>query len=353
MPLFDPSLGQLTKVEIIAEGGFQSNVMLENLEGAAQMEAKLKGSIRYQVGGTTIQASPERKLTDTVAAFDGTPDLQGASARDFGVTQLQGSFQSVTLTNPGDISGFVGQGTIGVTQNASMEACACGTGNLMAMIRSTAQGKVRVVYHYQPGNEIGPGSYKIVQVNQPPGFTDGFDTRGNQTPIPNSNRTDFINVNVVNVNDVVGDNCFGEVRASSVAGKVYVDNDRSTRFSSGDTGIAGVSLTLRGTDVFGRSIVRTTTTDAAGNYRFGGLAAGSYTITETQPGGYQQGSNNAGSSGGTVAGDSISLRLGQAVHAINYNFGEVLSTPGGGGSNTDGVGGKGWFIYTGGKTWTW
>lgn len=355
LPMFNASLGQLTKVEIIAEGGFQTNVMTENLENAtASMKAELNGSIRYNVGGTTIQGTAERVLTTTMSAFDGTPDFQGSSARDFGITQLQGSFQSITLTNQSDLANFIGSGTVNVSQNAEMESCACGTGNLMSMIRTTAQGKVQVVYHYQPGNEIGPGNYKIVQVTQPNGYVDGLDTRGNMTPIPNSYRTDVITVGVVDVNDVIDHNCFGEIRASSIAGKVYHDVNRNGTFNNGDGGIAGVTITLSGTDLFGRSVTRTTTTNAAGDYRFGNLAAGNYTIRETQPTGYLQGTNNLGSRGGSISGDSFRMRLGQAVNAINYNFGEILNTaePPGGGSSV-GKEGKGWFIYTSSGAWGW
>ena len=40
-------------------------------------------------------------------------------------------------------------------------SCACGSGNLLAMVRSMASGKVRVVYHYTPSNAIAPGQYTI------------------------------------------------------------------------------------------------------------------------------------------------------------------------------------------------
>ena len=149
--MFDPSLGQLQSVTIQAEGSVTSAVQLENLESTAvDMKAELNGSIRYQVGSAILQAAPSRILQASVGAFDGGIDLQGSSAKDFGLTKMDGAFNSVTLTNPADVASFVGTGTVPVSQDTTATSCACGSGNLMALVRSTTQGKVKVVYTYQP-----------------------------------------------------------------------------------------------------------------------------------------------------------------------------------------------------------
>ena len=63
-----------------------------------------------------------------------------------------------------------------------------------------------------------------------------------------------------------------------------------------------------------------------GTYTFTNLTAGAYTVTETQPIGYAQGTNTAGTSGGTVAGDVISaINLTKGTNATGYNFGELTS----------------------------
>lgn len=170
LPLFDPSLGQLKSVTIQAEGNLTSAVQLENLESTATvMKTELQGSIQYQVGNALLQASPTRTLSATVGAFDGTLDLAGSSAKDFGLTRLDGTFTSVTLTNPSDMAAFVGTGTMKVSQDASVTSCSCGTGNLMALVRSTTQGKVKVVYSYQP-RVTPPPSAEISTTPQPSKF---------------------------------------------------------------------------------------------------------------------------------------------------------------------------------------
>jgi len=328
LPTFDSNLGTLTSIELIAQGSLDSNVVLENLEGAAtNMQARLNGSIRYQVGGATLTATPHQGLQGTLAAFDGSADLQGPSSHDFGLTHLQGTFSEVVLTNPSDLAAFTtnGPGALSVAQSAQVTSSAAGTGNLLAMIRSTVQGKVRVVYHYTPVNGIGPGNYTIVQPHEPRGYVDGMETSDNVTPIPGSNHTDFIRVGVVNNPDRLLTNNFGELRASSVAGWVYYDANRSRRLDAGDTGLAGVSIVLTGTDIWGNSVSRTTTTNAAGAYGFGGLTAGNYVIHEVQPPGYLQGTTSAGDRGGQVSGDNITMTLPEGTAAHNYNFGELLN----------------------------
>jgi len=69
---------------------------------------------------------------------------------------------------------------------------------------------------------------------------------------------------------------------ASLSGRVFLDYDNSGTFNGPDVGIPGVTITL--TSTWGEAIVRTTTTDAQGNYRFDNLASSMYTVTETQPG---------------------------------------------------------------------
>jgi uncharacterized repeat protein (TIGR01451 family) len=109
---------------------------------------------------------------------------------------------------------------------------------------------------------------------------------------------------------------FGEW-AGSLAGTVYLDVDNSGTNNAGDTPIAGVTVTLGG------AAAATTTTDASGNFTFSGLAAGTYTLTETQPANYADRTNTAGSAAGTVGVNTITnIVLGGGVSATGYLFGE-------------------------------
>jgi hypothetical protein len=109
----------------------------------------------------------------------------------------------------------------------------------------------------------------------------------------------------------------------SLSGRVYFDANTNGVYDSGDSGLQGVSITLTGTDDRGQEVYLTTVTDADGNYFFASLRPGTYTITETQPANYEDGSDSVGSLGGNVGNDlftDIILRAGR--NGVGYNFGE-------------------------------
>jgi len=120
--------------------------------------------------------------------------------------------------------------------------------------------------------------------------------------------------------------------ASSLTGSVYLDANDNGGKDGGETGIAGVTITLSGTDANSVAVNRTTITAADGSYSFIGLTSGSYTLTETQPVIYQDGREAAGSPAGTVdnssftsaaAQNSIStITLPVATAGTGYLFGE-------------------------------
>ncbi len=134
-----------------------------------------------------------------------------------------------------------------------------------------------------------------------------------------------------------------------ISGKVFKDNNVVPNGSFDavtDTPIAGVSIELRrGPNCSGILVVPATTTDAAGNYLFSGLAADVYSVCEPgQPNGTTNGITTAGGivpvagSGGTVGTASnptltssqiVNIQLGAAVSgevsgSTNNNFAEVV-----------------------------
>jgi hypothetical protein len=158
---------------------------------------------------------------------------------------------------------------------------------------------------------LAAGTYTVTET-QPSGYADGGETAGSSGGTVTDDQIAGI---VLAAGDDSIDNNFDEI-TSSIAGTV-VD-------SAGD-GIAGVTITLEGTDDAGGSVSLTTTTDANGDYSFTGLLSGTYTVTETQPTGYDDGGETAGSSGGTVTNDVISeIVLAAGVASVGNDFDEVL-----------------------------
>jgi large repetitive protein len=207
--------------------------------------------------------------------------------------------------------------------------------------------------------DLRPGTYAITQPSQPAGTSNGITTAGPQggSATPQATTPSAISGIVLTTpGTVAGGNQFAEVPASSaVSGRVWTDANHNGSIDPTETGIAGVTLTLTGTDVAGRPVSASTTTDASGNYRFDNLAPGSYTVTEpAQPAGTLDGTARTGSTGGsaTPVGStpsvigSIPLAAGQSssgndfgelpagqiggrVYADNNNNGTVDATEGG------------------------
>jgi hypothetical protein len=110
----------------------------------------------------------------------------------------------------------------------------------------------------------------------------------------------------------------------SLSGYVYLDNNQNGIFDTGDTGIQDVMVTITGTDNLGHQVQWSQWTDANGFYIFSGLYAGTYTITESQPGQYSAGAVNVGSLGGTPGADQIaSILLAPDAIGRNYDFGNL------------------------------
>lgn len=114
---------------------------------------------------------------------------------------------------------------------------------------------------------------------------------------------------------------------ASISGYVFKDKDNDGYRDDYDPGLAGVLITLTGTDDMGNAVNLQTTTDSDGRYLFGDLRDGVYKVTETQPADYLDGKDSLGSSGGVKSNDMFSeIHLAENENAVNYNFGEVGSS---------------------------
>ncbi len=165
-------------------------------------------------------------------------------------------------------------------------------------------------------NNLRPGTYTITET-QPNIALDGVDTVGS---IGGTLGNDVI-ANI-QVSTTSGANYnFGEICTGALAGFVYCDSNNNGMKDAGEGGLSGVTITLTGTSVMG-AVNLTLQTGADGSYGFNNLAPGTYTLTETQPAGYGDGLDKAGSLGGTVANDVISGIAVNNNQGQGYNFGE-------------------------------
>jgi uncharacterized repeat protein (TIGR01451 family) len=79
-----------------------------------------------------------------------------------------------------------------------------------------------------------------------------------------------------------------------ISGTSAVDNNRNGVLDAGDTRIPGVQMTLAGVDNAGNAVILQQTTNANGQYSFGNLPAGQFSVMQTQPFRYSDGAEQPG-----------------------------------------------------------
>jgi uncharacterized repeat protein (TIGR01451 family) len=173
---------------------------------------------------------------------------------------------------------------------------------------------------------LTPGVEYQVQFSKPAGSVFTGTDIGNDTSDSDANsvtgKTQIITLSQ-GENDATLD--AGVYTPAVLSGYVYQDvgNDG---VRNAEPGIAGVTLTLTGTDGAGNAVTATTTTAANGFYQFTALPPGTYTVSQTQPAAYADGKETAGSTGGNIAvNDVISgIVLASGSNSVENNFGELL-----------------------------
>jgi hypothetical protein len=323
---FDPSLGQLTSVEVINSGSLTSQIKVENLDSAgATITGTVSGDLALTGPGSISLDTATNSVNESfqAGAFDGQIDFAGVSGHDFG-QKASGGSKSISLTSAGDLALFTGTGSVSFSESAHATSMATGAGNLLTQINSSAGAHVTVIYHYIPSNALTPGNYSVVQVTEPPGFIDGKDSQDGMV-IPSSIGMDTIPVVLNSATSQSLNNDFGEVKAASVSGFAYVDLNNNGVKAPGDPAIPGATITLTGTNDQGLAIRLVALTASDGSYQFGNLRPGSYSITESQPPGFLDGQDTLGSLGGTKGNDQFFVTLNSGDNGTSYNFGELPS----------------------------
>lgn len=169
---------------------------------------------------------------------------------------------------------------------------------------------------------LRPGTYVLTE-SQPLAYVDAAETAGSLGGDISVN--DVISAVPVTTGQTGTGYNFGE-RGSGLTGLVYVDTNNNGIPNGGEPGIQGVTITLTGTDNAGNPVSLTTTTAAGGTYSFIGIPASNgagYTVTETQPPAWADGTDRVGSVGGTLGNDILSaVVLNGVTVGTDYDFGE-------------------------------
>jgi hypothetical protein len=223
------------------------------------------------------------------------------------------------------IAGFVyednnNDGVFDTTENgiSGVTITLSGTDDLGNSVLLTTTTTVTGFYAF---DDLRPGTYAVIET-QPTGYFDGRDTAGTlggDTTVNDRIASITLPSGVASLN-----NNFGELRPASLSGRVYRDDNNDGIPDAGEPGIGGVTITLTGTDDLGNSVLLTTTTSITGFYTFDNLRPGTYTVSETQPAAYNDGTDRSGTAGGVLSNDQVSTIIvpGAGIDAVNYDFGE-------------------------------
>lgn len=112
----------------------------------------------------------------------------------------------------------------------------------------------------------------------------------------------------------------------SLTGSVFNDLNNDGIKQANEPGIEGVQLSLTGTDDTNAVVNLNATTNAEGVYTFNhgrASSAAGFTLSETQPANFGQGTNRTGNFGGTIANDVVTgIVLTGGANASGYTFAE-------------------------------
>jgi uncharacterized protein (DUF2141 family) len=134
---------------------------------------------------------------------------------------------------------------------------------------------------------------------------------------------------------VLDDYRFAEIPEAELTGRVFVDSNGNGKMDSGERGVPDAVVSLSGEVGLNAPLpaqfADSTTTTALGEYRFTGLRAGTYQLTQPVPSGLQDGADHLGigvTFAGVLAVDNaadvvtgILLRAGE--RGVEFDFGEA------------------------------
>ncbi len=164
-----------------------------------------------------------------------------------------------------------------INANGLKDGTEPGLGNVLVTLDNGAQTRTDANGFYLFPNLVN-GTYTVTVVTTTLPWTTFSLTKDPDVTANNASTVVINNNDGVSTNNSYLDRDFGYDSALNViTGTVFRDDNGDGVRGSGEISLAGVTVTLTGTSG------ATTTTDSLGNYSFGSLVNGTYTVTVSQP----------------------------------------------------------------------
>ena len=262
-------------------GGITVNLLDEAGATVATTTTKADGTYSFAklpAGKYTVKVEP----SDLLKKLEQTEDPDGTKDHTSGVVQVNHDSPSVQNVNFGYATNYTIKGTIyrdadrsesledgeklyqGVTVDLLDNA-----GNVVATTTTDAHG----AYAF---TNLEEGTYKV-RVRKEGPIVDL-----DQTEDPDATKDNTSGDITLELNDPIKENVnFGYISDNSISGTIYRDDNRSNSLNGGEAGYPEQTVQLLDKD---GQVIKTTKTDANGNYSFDNLPDGTYSVKVVKDG---------------------------------------------------------------------
>ncbi len=391
LPQFDPNLGTLKRVELENRLVLTMSYAFENLNTVPRTISLSFFDTTYMTGpgllsgGNSVVAADTLLSNFPLTANDGV-DFSGTDYVSDSLL-LGDFFKDTSFTDGGNLAAFIGNGNLDYLVNGIANSISVSSGNTYRLILTYGRVELRVRYIYckpicasvgdfvwndlnkdgiqdagEPGiagvavslygeggnlvattvtdafgaylfDNVIPGNYYI-QFGKPVEYV--FTLQNAGTPINDSDpnpltgrTTVFTVLPLDNLTDKDAGLIFQQPITASLGNRVWLDANENGLQDPGEVGVANVAVSLL--DISG-NIVRSTFTNANGEYYFTDLPAGDYLIQVTPPLGYaftlrDAGSDEKDSDVNVSTGTTGIINLTAGQEDLTWDAGIVVGAP--------------------------
>ncbi|WP_291464891.1 SdrD B-like domain-containing protein [Actinomyces sp.] len=262
-------------------GGVTVNLLDEAGATVATTTTKADGTYSFAklpAGKYTVKVEP----SDLLKKLEQTEDPDGTKDHTSGVVQVNHDNPSVQNVNFGYATNYTIKGTIyrDADRSESLEDgeklyqgvtvdLLDASGNVVATTTTDAHG----AYAF---TNLEEGTYKV-RVRKEGPIADLV-----QTEDPDATKANTSGDITLELNDPIKENVnFGYISDNSISGTIYRDDNRSNSLNGGEAGYPEQTVQLLDKD---GQVIKTTKTDANGNYSFDNLPDGTYSVKVVKDG---------------------------------------------------------------------